>query len=170
MTTCGDDEKYQYAMVGYQLNNTMTENGYVARGVCTTDHNGKLVDIHERTRIEKRGDDGAYTEDDGATWVTLPGDTVVSMNLWGFTPSILRELEKRFPAFLDQGLKSNPQKCEYFLPFVVDELLKEGLGDVKVLRSPDNWYGVTYKEDKEKVAAAIARLKEEGLYPKRLWE
>lgn len=95
---------------------------------------------------------------------------MVSMNLWGFTPSILRELEKRFPAFLDQGLKSNPQKCEYFLPFVVDEILKEGLGDVKVLRSPDNWYGVTYKEDKEKVAAAIARLKEEGLYPKRLWE
>ena len=111
-----------------------------------------------------------FTEDEGASWTALPEETVVSMNLWGFTPSILRELEKRFPAFLDQGLKSNPQKCEYFLPFVVDELLKEGLGDVKVLRSPDNWYGVTYKEDKEKVAAAIARLKEEGLYPKRLWE
>lgn len=170
LTTCGDDDKYQYAMVGYQLNNTMTEHGYVARGVCTTDERGKLADIHERTRIEKRGEDGAYTEDDGATWVTLPGDTVVSMNLWGFTESILGELDKRFASFLERELPGNPLKCEYFLPFVVDEVLKENRAEVTVLRSRDRWYGVTYKEDKETVVQAIRHLKEQGLYPEKLWE
>lgn len=170
LSSMEDDELYHYAMVGYDLNKTLTDYGHVARGVCSLDSEGMLKAITERTRIERHRGLAEFTEDEGASWTALPEETVVSMNLWGFTPSILRELEKRFPAFLDQGLKSNPQKCEYFLPFVVDEILKEGLGDVKVLRSPDNWYGVTYKEDKEKVAAAIARLKEEGLYPKRLWE
>ena len=170
LTTYEDNEKYQYAMVGYQLNNTMTENGYVARGVCVIDENGKLKDIHERTRIEKRGDDGAYTEDDGATWNHLPGDSVVSMNLWGFTESILGELEKRFGAFLEKGLVENPLKCEYFLPFVVDEILKEDKAEVTVLKSRDRWYGVTYKEDKETVIQAVRSLKEQGLYPEKLWE
>lgn len=170
LTSQGDDEKYQYAMVGYELVNTMTDHGHVARGVCATDDQGRLVDIHERTRIEKRGDHGAYTEDDGATWVTLPGDTVVSMNLWGFTPSILEELDRRFASFLDREVPSNPLKCEYFLPFVVDELLKEDKAQVKVLKSKDRWYGVTYKEDKETVVQAIRRMKEQGLYPEKLWE
>ena len=170
LTTYEDNEKYQYAMVGYQLNNTMTENGYVARGVCVIDENGKLKDIHERTRIEKRGDDGAYTEDDGATWTDLPGDSVVSMNLWGFTESILGELEKRFGAFLEKGLVENPLKCKYFLPFVVDEILKEDKAEVTVLKSRDRWYGVTYKEDKETVIQAVRSLKEQGLYPEKLWE
>lgn len=170
LTNQGDDERYQYAMVGYELVNTMTDHGHVARGVCATDDQGRLVDIHERTRIEKRGDHGAYTEDDGATWVTLPGDTVVSMNLWGFTPSILEELDRRFASFLDREVPSNPLKCEYFLPFVVDELLKEDKAQVKVLKSKDRWYGVTYKEDKETVVQAIRRMKEQGLYPEKLWE
>lgn len=170
LTSQGDDERYQYAMVGYELVNTMTDHGHVARGVCATDDQGRLVDIHERTRIEKRGDHGAYTEDDGATWVMLPGDTVVSMNLWGFTPSILEELDRRFASFLDREVPSNPLKCEYFLPFVVDELLKEDKAQVKVLKSKDRWYGVTYKEDKETVVQAIRRMKEQGLYPEKLWE
>lgn len=170
LTSQGDDERYQYAMVGYELVNTMTDHGHVARGVCATDDQGRLVDIHERTRIEKRGDHGAYMEDDGATWVTLPGDTVVSMNLWGFTPSILEELDRRFASFLDREVPSNPLKCEYFLPFVVDELLKEDKAQVKVLKSKDRWYGVTYKEDKETVVQAIRRMKEQGLYPEKLWE
>ena len=170
LTSQGDDERYQYAMVGYELVNTMTDHGHVARGVCATDDQGRLVDIHERTRIEKRGDHGAYTEDDGATWVTLPGDTVVSMNLWGFTPSILEELDRRFASFLDREVPSNPLKCEYFLPFVVDELLKEDKAQVKVLKSKDRWYGVTYKEDKETVVQAIRRMKEQGLYTAKLWE
>ncbi len=170
LTTHKDGEKYQYAMVGYELHNTMTDNGYVARGVCSIDENGKLLDIHERTRIEKQGEHGAYTEDDGQTWVTLPDDTVVSMNLWGFTASIFNELKQRFCPFLDKELARNPQKCEYFLPFVVDEILKENRAEVTVLKSKDRWYGVTYKEDKETVVSAIRSLKDQGLYPEKLWE
>ncbi|WP_312426080.1 nucleotidyltransferase family protein [Lacrimispora sp.] len=165
-----DGEKYQYTMVGYQLYNTLTENGHVARGVCSTDEAGMLVDIHERTRIEKHGDMAEFTEDDGKTWTELGEDTIVSMNMWGFTSSILKELEERFAAFLDRELPVNPLKCEYFLPFVVDELLKEGKAEVSVLKSVDRWYGVTYKEDKETVVNAIKELKEAGLYPDKLWE
>ncbi len=170
LTTCQDDERYQYAMVGYRLDNTMTDNGYVARGVCAIDDQGKLIDIHERTRIEKRDEGGAYTEDDGATWIHMPGDTTVSMNLWGFTASILGELERRFAPFLERELADDPLKCEYFLPFVVDELLKEKKAEVTVLKSRDRWYGVTYKEDKETVVQAIRQLKAQGLYPERVWE
>lgn len=165
-----DGERYQYAMVAYKLYNTLTENGYVARGVCTVDENGRLKDIHERTRIEKHGEQAEYTEDDGATWTKLGQDTLVSMNLWGFTESILKELDSRFSSFLSRQLSVNPLKCEYFLPFVVDELLKEGKAHVTVLKSVDRWYGVTYKEDKETVVAAIQKLKREGVYPERLWE
>ena len=165
-----DGERYQYTMVGYQLYNTLTENGHVARGVCSTDEAGMLVDIHERTRIEKHGDMAEFTEDDGKSWTELGEDTIVSMNMWGFTSSILKELEERFAAFLDRELPVNPLKCEYFLPFVVDELLKEGKAEVSVLKSVDRWYGVTYKEDKETVVNAIKELKEAGLYPDKLWE
>ncbi len=170
LTKVSDGEKYQYTMVGYQLYNTLTENGHVARGVCSTDEAGKLVDIHERTRIEKHGDQAEFTEDDGKTWTELGDDTIVSMNMWGFTSSILKELEERFAAFLDRELPVNPVKCEYFLPFVVDELLKEDKAEVSVLKSVDRWYGVTYKEDKETVVNAIKELKEAGLYPDKLWE
>ena len=165
-----DDEKYRYTMVGYKLANTVTDNGHVARGVCDMNEQGELVAIHERTKIEKRDGGIAYTEDDGATWTALPEDTIVSMNMWGFTKSILVELKDRFPAFLDKGLIENPQKCEYFLPFVVDELLQEGRATVRVLRSEDKWFGVTYKEDKPQVIAAIKERKAQGLYPEKLWE
>ncbi len=165
-----DDNKYHYAMVGYELYNTLTENGHVARGVCATDENGKLLDIHERTRIEKHGDVAEFTEDDGKNWTELGKETIVSMNLWGFTGSILTELSNRFTAFLEQEVVTNPLKCEYFLPFVVDELLKEGKADVTVLKSSDRWYGVTYKEDKATVVEAMKALKKSGLYPETLWE
>ena len=170
LASCGDDDKYQYAMVAYHLYNTLTENGHVARGVCTVDADGHLADIHERTRIEKHGDQAEYTEDDGATWEQLGEDTLVSMNLWGFTSSILKELKARFVPFLEKNLSVNPLKCEYFLPFVVDELLKEGKAEVTVLKSVDRWYGVTYKEDKKMVTDAIQGMKDGGLYPKKLWE
>lgn len=166
----GDDGKYQYTMVGYELYNTLTENGHVARGVCEADENRKLKDIHERTRIEKHGDRAEYTEDDGKTWEYLPKGTIVSMNMWGFTASILEELEERFVPFLEKNLPVNPIKCEYFLPFVVDELLKEGKAEVTVLKSVDRWYGVTYKEDKQMVTDAIQGMKDSGLYPEKLWE
>lgn len=166
----GDDDKYQYTMVGYELYNTLTENGHVARGVCYEDEAHKLVDIHERTRIEKHGERAEFTEDDGKTWEYLPEGTIVSMNMWGFTASILKELEDRFVPFLQKNLPENPIKCEYFLPFVVDELLKSGKAEVTVLKSVDRWYGVTYKEDKEMVVKAIQGMKDKGLYPEKLWE
>lgn len=164
-----DGEKYQYAMMGYHVENTITENGHVSRGVCTTDENGHLVDIHERTRIEKHGDCAAYTEDDGETWIEIPNGTPVSMNLWGYNESILRELKERFPAFLEKTLKENPLKGEFFIPFVTDELLKEGKAEVTVLESDDKWYGVTYKEDKPQVMEALQSLKDKGLYPQGVW-
>ncbi len=164
-----DGDVYEYVMVGYLLKNTVTENGTVARGVCeeTADH--YLTQVTERTKIEK-GEPPRYTEDDGATWTDLPGDTIVSMNMWGFTRSFLDEALARFPAFLDKTLAENPEKGEYFLPTVVSQLIDEGKARVKVLRSEDKWYGVTYREDKPTVTAAIAEKTAAGLYPDRLWE
>ncbi len=170
LTEQEDDTKYRYMMVGYQLENTLTENGHVSRGICETDADGFLTDIVERTHIERRGDVTAYTEDGGKTWTTIPAGSTVSMNMWGFSASILRELGERFPAFLRKNLPINPLKCEYFLPFAVDELLKEQKATVKVLKSEDKWYGVTYREDKPRVMAAIRALKDQGLYPENLWE
>lgn len=161
---------YRYMMVGYRLENTLTDNGHVARGVCEMDAQGYLADIHERTHIEKRGNGAAYTEDEGKTWIPISGDATVSMNMWGFSESILGELQSRFSAFLEENLKKNPLKCEYFLPFVVDELLKEGRATVAVEKSQDKWFGVTYKEDKPMVMAAIQNLKDQGVYPAHLWK
>ena len=170
LSTHEDDDKYRYTMVGYQLKNTVTDNGHVARGICEIDENGKLVSITERTKIQKFEDRIAFTEDDGQTWTDVDKDTLVSMNMWGFTRSILEEIKKEFPAFLEKGLKENPMKCEYFLPSVVSDLLAQDKATVEVLSSKDKWYGVTYKEDKPVVVAAIKKLKEEGLYPEKLWE
>lgn len=169
LATHEDDDKYRYTMVGYKLENTVTDNGHVARGVCDTNEAGELVRITERTRIEKRNGGIAYSEDDGASWTELPGDTLVSMNMWGFTRSILDEIKAGFPAFLEKGLASNPMKCEYFLPAVVSTLLEEGRATVAVLASADKWYGVTYKEDKPVVVQAIKKMKAEGRYPEKLW-
>ncbi|MDE7053879.1 MAG: NTP transferase domain-containing protein [Oscillospiraceae bacterium] len=164
-----DGAVYEYAMVGYLLKNTVTENGTVARGVCEEDGGHFLTQVTERTKIEK-GTPPRYTEDDGQTWTDLAEDTVVSMNMWGFTRSFLDEAWKGFPAFLDKALAENPAKAEYFLPSVVSRLIGEGKARVKVLRSEDKWYGVTYREDKPTVVAAIAEKTGSGLYPDRLWE
>ena len=160
---------YEYAMVGYRLGNTVTEHGYVSRGVCEEDGDRFLTRVTERTRIEKDGPDARFTEDGGATWSPLSGDAVVSMNLWGFTRSFLDEAWARFPAFLDRTLAENPLKGEFYLPGVVTQLLDERKARVKVLRSGDRWYGVTYKEDKPAVVKAIAGMTAAGLYPDRLW-
>ena len=169
LTTHEDDEKYRYTMVGYRLKNTVTDNGHVSRGICELDTGNRLVAINERTRIEKRGEGIAYSEDDGATWTELDPDTLVSMNMWGFTHSILDEIRERFPLFLEKGLAENPMKCEYYLPSVVSGLLEEGKATVTVLESEDKWYGVTYKEDKPVVVAAVQALKDAGVYPQELW-
>jgi len=169
LSSAQDDEKYRYAMVGYVLGNTLTENGYVARGICTTGGDDFLLGIKERTRIEKKNGGAAYTEDDGKTWTPISEESLVSMNMWGFTNHILTELKDRFKQFLDRNLPVNPLKCEYFLPNVVGELLKEDKAAVKVLKTMDKWYGVTYKEDKQRVVSAIGRMKRDGLYPEKLW-
>ena len=163
----GDRKPGEYAMVGYKLRNTVTENGSVARGVCDTE-NGYLVDITERTHIEKRGENAAYTED-GEHFVPLSGDATVSMNFWGFSTMMLDELYARFPAFLDKSLPVNPLRCEYFLPFVANEQLREGLATVSILDCNETWYGMTYREDLDSVKAAIADMKARGIYPERLW-
>ena len=161
---------YEFAMVGYRLGNTVTENGYVSRGVCEEDSEHYLTRGTERTHIEKDRADARFTEDDGATWAHLSGDTIVSMNLWGFTQSFLKEALARFPAFLDKALAENPLKGEYYLPSVVTQLLEEQKARVKVLRSADKWYGVTYREDKPVVVQAIADMTARGLYPDKLWD
>ena len=161
---------YEFAMVGYRLGNTVTENGSVARGICEEDEHNFLVRVTERTHIEAEGADARFTEDGGETWTHLSGDTVVSMNLWGFTRSFMDEARARFPAFLDKTLAENPLKGEYFLPSVVTQLLDEHKARVKVLRSADKWYGVTYREDRPVVLKAIADMTASGLYPDNLWE
>lgn len=160
-----DDSKARFAMVGYSLGNTVTENGHVSRGICEVDENHKLISITERTQIEKRGDHAEYTEDDGQTWTSLDFSTIVSMNFFGFQPMILDELEQGFPIFLDQALQENPEKGEYFIPSVASSLLENEKATMDVLHSTDQWFGVTYKEDKEDVMRALSSLKEKGIYP-----
>ena len=159
----------QYAMVGYRVRNTVTEHGSVARGVCETE-NGLLKGITERTHIVKQGADAAFSEDGGETFTFLPGETIVSMNMWGFANGLLDELWARFPAFLDKNLPVNPAKCEYFLPFVVNEQLEDGSASVQVLPCEETWYGVTYREDLESVQNAISTMKAEGIYEEVLWK
>ena len=164
-----DKEKYDYCMVGYELGKTVTDNGSVARGVCETDENGYLTGINERTKIEKYEAGIHFTEDDGNTWTDVPADATVSMNMWGYTPSFIQEIENRFPAFLDRALSGNAGKAEFFLPVTVSQLLAEDKATVKVLTSPDKWYGVTYAADKPVVVAALREMAAEGKYPDGLW-
>ncbi len=164
-----DGEKYNYCMVGYRIDRTVTEHGSVARGVCEIDADGFLTEVTERLRIEKHPDGIRFTED-GEHWTQLPPDTIVSMNLWGFTPSFLEALEAQFPAFLDRALAENPLKGEYLLPKQVSLLLHSGRAQAKVLTSPDQWYGVTYAADKPLVEAAIRDMTQRGLYPDGLWK
>ena len=169
LSNASDGETYNYCMVGYLLGNTVTDNGSVARGICQTDGNNCLTQIIERTRIEKYADGIRFTED-GENWEDVTADTIVSMNMWGFTPSFLKELEARFPKFLDTLAVKNPEKAEYFLPLAVEDLLSEHKATVKVLQSPDKWYGVTYAADKPAVVAALKEKTNQGLYPDGLWK
>ena len=164
-----DTDKLDFCMVGYLLGNTVTDNGSVSRGVCQT-RDGYLADIVERTRIEKYEGGIHFTMDDGATWEDLPADTIVSMNMFGFTPSFLDELAKAFPDFMANQLPANPGKAEFLLPRSVDCLLKQGKAAVKMLTSADRWYGVTYAADKPMVVAALKALADEGKYPDGLWK
>ena len=163
-----NEDESRYAMIGYRVRNTVTENGSVARGVCEVE-NGLLTGVTERTKIFKNGTDAKFTEDDGKTFTDLPGDTIVSMNLWGFTAKMIRELDERFAAFLDNAIVTNPLKGEYFLPSVVNDQLVAGTATVRVLPCEETWYGVTYREDLDSVKSAIDGMKKKGIYEENLW-
>ena len=165
LTTHEDDEKYRFAMVGYQLGNTLSDTGHVSRGICTVDDDGYLKEIVERTHIVRTPEGASWTEDDGKTWHAEDVHSPVSMNMWGFTQSFMKELGAGFPPFLDAGLKSNPLKCEYYLPFAVDRLLREGKATVQVLTTSEKWFGMTYREDRENVVRMIEEKKKQGFYP-----
>ena len=164
-----DNGGHGYVMVGYRLENTLSDHGHVSRGVCDVDENGLLRGICERTHIIASCDGPLFTED-GETYRRLAPESLVSMNMWGFSPSLLDTLEKEFPAFLEKASAENPLKAEYFLPTVVDGMLHRGEATVRVLPCPDRWQGVTYPEDKPIVKAALARMAEDGLYPTPLWK
>lgn len=170
LSTHGDDERYRYCMVGYEMGKTVSDNGSVARGICQVNSEGFLESVVERTKIEKYASGIHYTEDDGATWVEIADTTTVSMNMWGFTPSFLAESREAFPAFLDKAMAENPMKGEFFLPSIVSELLSQGKATVKMLYSPDKWHGVTYAADKPLVVSALAEMTRQGMYPDGLWE
>ena len=155
----------QYCMVGYVLENTLTENGTVSRGVCEVD-GGYLVDVVERTKISKCGDVAIYN--DGNDTVNISLDATVSMNCWGFTPDVFAGISKGFERFLKQNSKE--LKAEYYLPFAVKEMMDAGECTVNVYSSKDPWYGVTYREDRDAVVGSLARLKENGTYPSKLNE
>ncbi len=162
-----NDDEHCYAMVGYRVRNTVTEFGSVARGVCEV-QNGMLMGITERTKIYQRGDHAAYTED-GEHFVDLPGDTIVSMNIWGFTQPTVSEFWTRLGAFFEKEVPLDPLKREFYLPSVVNQQLEEGTACVRVLPCEEVWHGVTYREDLASVKDAICALKAAGVYEERLW-
>ena len=157
-----NDEKSHYCMVGYRVKNTVTDKGAVTRGVCMAE-GGYLSNVTETYGIETDGESIFYT--DNGEKKTLDPDTIVSMNLWGFGQDFVTECKSRLSAFLDEGLRTNPEKCEFYIPTVVASLINEGRADVRVLETGDRWHGVTYKEDKPDVVAAFKRLIAEGKYP-----
>ena len=165
-----ETDPMKISMVGYILENTLTENGHVARGVCQVSEEGYLQKIDERTMIQKIDGQAHYSEDGGETFVPVSNTVPVSMNMWGFPLAYLKALEEKFPIFLKETVEKNPLKGAFYLPVVVDELLKEERATVKVLNCDAKWFGVTYKEDKPMVEASIQALKDAGVYPEKLWE
>ncbi len=165
-----ETDPMKISMVGYILENTLTENGHVARGVCQVSEEGYLQKTDERTMIQKIDGQAHYSEDGGETFVPVSNTAPVSMNMWGFPLAYLKALEEKFPIFLKETVEKNPLKGEFYLPVVVDELLKEERATVKVLNCDAKWFGVTYKEDKPMVEASIQALKDAGVYPEKLWE
>ncbi len=164
-----DPESSEFMLAGFRVENTLTEHGTVARGVCETTSDGFLTGVTERTKIAKRPEGAAFTEDDGATWTDIPAGTVVSMNTWGFTTRLFSEMHSELPKFFENDVPKNPLKAEFFLPFVVDKMIHEGRARVHVIDTGERWYGVTYRDDKPVVQGAIARMTAEGKYPENLW-
>lgn len=161
-------DKYKFAMAGYYLKNTLTDNGTVSRGVCDVDENGQLVDVIERTKIMRVNGKISFTEDE-QSWTELPEDVLCSMNCWCFPAEFIDEIEKYFVEFLKNEVPTNPLKSEFFLPFLVRDLLSDEKCTVDVLETKDKWFGVTYKEDKPDVVKSVQALVDAGVYPEKLW-
>ena len=159
-------EKEVYSMVGYILDNTLSEHGHVSRGVCEINSNGLLTGVVERTQIQPIEGVIKYKDQDDK-WYPLTGKEIVSMNFWGFPQSVFVQLEKKFKLFIEANI-NNP-KAEFYIPFAVNDLVNEGLANVKVLKTGDSWFGVTYKEDKDTSIAKLNELVNTGIYPKKLW-
>ena len=157
-------------MVGYVLENTLTDHGTVSRAICRTDENGFLKEIVECPKIAREGDHAKLTRDDGKTWESIEKGSLVSMNFWGFTPKIFEQCEPIFEEFIRKGIEENPMKCEHVIPTAIGTLLERGECRVKVLTSHDRWFGVTYKEDKPYVVQCLKEYKDQGLYPFDLWK
>jgi hypothetical protein len=166
LSSAQDGETYDFSSVGFVLSNTLTEHGHVARGICTLNDEGYLDEVVERTKIQQF-DDGVKFTEDGKTWVPISGDSIVSLNMWGFTPVFFNELKQRFGVFLKAA--DGQLKAEFFIPTVVNELVQEVKARVKVLPTKSRWYGVTYQDDKDRVKNAIAAMVEDGQYPQNLW-
>ncbi len=164
-----DGEKYDFCMAGYRIENTLTDHGAVARGICV-EKGGYLARIDERTRVQRNNGSIQFTEDDGQSWTDIADGTLVSMNFFGYTKSIMKELEERFPAALEKILASNPIKGEYLIPSVTSDLINDGAASVRVIPCHEKWFGVTYKEDRALVVAAMKEKTERGEYPADLWK
>lgn len=162
-----ENEKNHYCMVGYKLKNTLSESGAVARGVCESDSDSFLKTVTERTHIERKDGEIQYKDADNS-WHIIPEEAPVSMNMWGFTPDYFQYSDEHFKEFLDEN-KSNP-KAEYFIPYVIDILIKNNKADVTILDTPEKWFGVTYAEDRPAVVAKLEALVEAGVYPSPLWK
>lgn len=158
----------ELCMIGYLLKNTITDKGDVSRGVCQVNSQNQLEEIVERLKIEMHGDGIEYL-DERDVWQPISGDSVVSMNMWGFRPFILKEIEQGLPAYLNEKMLTNPLKGEYYIPAAVDQLIKSNKISVDVLSTDEKWYGVTYKEDKDEVVAALKAMADQGKYPEKLW-
>ncbi len=164
-----DGDGHTHALVAYRLRNTLTENGTVARGVCSADDDGRLLTVTEHTAIRGPADAPSYTEDGGQSWRSLDPDAPVSLNTWGFRRSFLDAIEARLETFLRRDVPQNPLKAEFFLPGVVNDCLAAGTDSVKLLRTDDVWHGVTYREDLPALREALAAMRKAGTYPERLW-
>ena len=169
LSTHADDDFYRYCMVSYLLKNTLSENGSVARGVCIKNEDGTLQSVTERTRIEPCDGGAHYTEDGGESWVDLPGDTPVSMNLWGYHPAMLDVMAQYFDAFV-RDLAPGDEKRECLLPVMMDALTAQGRVSTRVLQTDEHWFGLTYQDDKPGVIAALRALHADGTYPPALWK
>ena len=162
-----DQDPAHHAMVGFRIENTLTENGYVSRGVCTMDPENHMTGIHECLHIVPAEGGAIYSEDGIDQFI--PNQTIVSMNFWGFQYSMMEEIRSRFSGYLEENLPVNPLKCEFFLPLIPNALIREGKAVISVLPTDERWYGVTYHEDKASVVEALRSMRETGKYPLKLW-